>query len=91
MDLFVAGLPFDMDKEELQDIFEDFGAVVSTKVITDIETGKSRGFGFVSMPNIEEAEKAIKDINGSSIEGRTLTVKLAEDKRRVTKKHLPEK
>jgi len=50
MDLFVAGLPFDMEKEELQAIFEDFGTVTSAKVIVDRETRKSRGFDFVSMP-----------------------------------------
>ena len=81
MDLFVAGLPFDMEKEELQAIFEDFGTVTSAKVIVDRETRKSRGFGFVSMPDKEQAAKAIKDINGSSIDGRPLTVKVAENKK----------
>jgi RNA recognition motif-containing protein len=81
MNLFVAGLPFDMEKEELQEMFEEFGAVTSATVIVDRETGKSRGFGFVTMPDNEEAERAIKDIDGSSIDGRPLTVKVAEDKK----------
>lgn len=80
MDLFVAGLPFDISKEELQEMFEEFGTVVSAKIINDLQTGKSRGFGLISMPDAQQAEQAIKDINGSSIEGRTLTVKLAENK-----------
>jgi cold-inducible RNA-binding protein len=81
MELFVAGLPFDMDQEELQEIFQDFGTVTATKIIIDRETNKSRGFGFVTMPVAAEAEKAIKEVDGSSIEGRRLTVKVAEAKK----------
>lgn len=81
MDLFVAGLPFNMEKEELQEMFEEFGTVTSARVIVDRETGKSRGFGFVTMFDTVQAEKAIKDINGSSIDGRALTVKVAERKK----------
>jgi RNA recognition motif-containing protein len=83
MDLFVAGLPYDMEKEELQEMFEEFGTVKSARVIVDRETGKSRGFGFVSMSDSDQAEKAIKDVHGSSIEGRTLTVKVAEERKAV--------
>ena len=80
MKLFVAGLPFDVDDQELQEMFEVYGTVGSAKVITDRETGKSRGFGFVEFPNDSEAQAAIKALNGGSLEGRELTVKLAEDK-----------
>jgi RNA recognition motif-containing protein len=83
MDLFVAGLPYDMEKEELQEMFEEFGTVTSARVIIDRETGKSRGFGFVSMSDSDQAEKAIKDIHGSSIDGRTLTVKVAEERKGI--------
>jgi cold-inducible RNA-binding protein len=82
MKLFVAGLPFDVDDQELQEMFEAYGTVSSAKVITDRETRKSRGFGFVEFPTDAEAEAAIKALNGGSLEGRELTVKLAEDKPR---------
>jgi cold-inducible RNA-binding protein len=80
MKLFVAGLPFSVDDRELQEMFEVYGTVGSAKVITDRESGRSRGFGFVEFPTDSEAEAAIKTLNGSSLEGRELTVKLAEDK-----------
>jgi RNA recognition motif-containing protein len=80
MKLFVAGLPFDVDDQELREMFEAYGTVDSAKVITDRETGKSRGFGFVEFPTDAEAEAAIKALNGGSLEGRELTVKVAEDR-----------
>lgn len=61
-------------------MFEAYGTVDSAKVITDRETGKSRGFGFVEFPTDAEAEAAIKALNGGSLEGRELTVKVAEDR-----------
>lgn len=82
MKLFVAGFPYDVDDQELQEMFEAYGTVASAKVIMDRETGKSRGFGFVEFPNDGEAEAAIKALNGGSLEGRELTVKVAEDKPR---------
>ena len=81
MNLFVAGLPYDVDNQELQQIFEEYGTVSSAKVILDKETRKSRGFGFVEMPNDEEAQKAISALNEASLEGRKLTVKVAEEKK----------
>jgi cold-inducible RNA-binding protein len=80
MKLFVAGLPFDLDDEELKEIFEAYGTVTSAKVILDRETRKSRGFGFVDFVSEAGAEKAIKALNGGSLEGNQLTVKLARDK-----------
>jgi len=80
MKLFVAGLPFDLDDQELKEMFEAYGTVASAKVISDRETGKSRGFGFVEFPTDADAEAAIKALNGGSLEGRELVVKLAEDK-----------
>ena len=59
MKLFVAGLPYDMDDAELEEFFDKFGKVLSAKVSIDRETGKSRGFGFVEMPNDDEANEAI--------------------------------
>ena len=80
MKLFVAGFPFDVDDEELKEMFEAYGAVTSAKVIHDRETGKSRGFGFVEFSDKAHAEAAIKALDGGSLEGRQLTVKQAEDK-----------
>lgn len=80
MKLFVAGLPYDVDDQELQEMFETYGTVGSAKVILDRETRKSRGFGFVEFANDEEAKEAIKALDGGTLEGRQLTVKLAEDK-----------
>jgi len=82
MNLFVAGLPFDMDDQELQEMFEEFGNVSSAKVILDRETHKSRGFGFVDMPDNTAAEKAMKELSISEIGGKRLTVKVAEEKKK---------
>lgn len=79
MKLFVAGLPFDMDDQELNNIFAEYGEVTSAKIITDRETRKSRGFGFVELAD-EPAQAAMKALNGASLEGRTITVKEAEDR-----------
>ena len=80
MKIFVAGLPFAVSDSELQELFEPYGTVGSAKVILDRETHKSRGFGFVEFSSNEEAEKAIKALDGTSLEGRTLTVKLLKIK-----------
>ncbi len=83
MKLFVAGLPFDVDDRELHEIFSDQGTVASAKVITDRDTGKSRGFGFVEFADEAQAQAAIKAFDGASLSGKTLTVKVAEDKPRT--------
>ena len=64
MKIFVAGLPYDMDDAELEEFFEKFGKVASVKVAMDRDTGKSKGFGFVDMPNAEEAKEAIDGLDG---------------------------
>jgi RNA recognition motif-containing protein len=80
MKIFVAGLPYDLDDAELEEIFEKFGKVVSAKVAMDRETGKSKGFGFVEMPNEVEAKEAIEGLNDISLGKKPLIVKQAEDK-----------
>ena len=80
MKIFVAGLPYDLDDDELTEIFEKFGLIVSAKVAIDKETGKSRGFGFVEMQNDEEAKDAIENLNGISLGKKPLIVKQAEDR-----------
>jgi len=78
MNIFVAKLNFSTDDSELRQAFEAFGAVDSAKVIFDRETGRSRGFGFVEMPNDDEALAAIDQLNESELAGRTIVVKKAE-------------
>jgi RNA recognition motif-containing protein len=72
--LFVGGLPFSTTDGQLEEIFSVHGTVESSRVISDKLTGRSRGFGFVEMASSEEAQKAITALNGSQLEGRTLTV-----------------
>lgn len=67
-----------MVESELQALFENYGTVDSAKIITDRESGRSRGFGFVEMPNDEEAEKAIEELNQSEFKGRDLNVSQAK-------------
>jgi len=78
MNIFVAKLNFDTRESDLQHAFEAFGAVDSVKIIMDKFTGKSKGFGFVEMPNDDEAQAAINDLNDQEFDGRTIVVKKAE-------------
>ncbi|RTK98791.1 MAG: RNA-binding protein [Proteobacteria bacterium] len=78
--LFVAGLDFSINDSALNQLFAQFGTVASAKVITDKFSGKSRGFGFVEMATVEEAQECIKQLNDSIHMNRTLAVKNKEDK-----------
>ena len=78
MNIFAAKLSFDPQSDDLREAFEAFGEVTSANVITDKFTGKSKGFGFVEMPNDDEARKAIAEMNDSELDGRTIVVKKAE-------------
>ena len=80
MKIFIAGLPFEVEEPELRAVFGDFGFVKSLRIIKDRETGRSRGFGFVEMPNEEEAKEAIQNMNGGDYNGSRITVKEAEDR-----------
>jgi RNA recognition motif-containing protein len=80
MKIFVAGLPYDLDDAELEEIFEKFGKVASAKVAMDRETGKSKGFAFVDMPNDAEAKDAIENLNDISLGKKPLVVKQAEER-----------
>lgn len=80
MKIFVAGLPYDLDDAELEEIFEKFGTVTSAKVAMDKETGKSKGFAFVEMPNSIEAKDAIESMNDISLGKKPLVVKEAEER-----------
>jgi cold-inducible RNA-binding protein len=81
MKLFVGNLPWNVTDPDLEEMFAQFGAVDSANVITDRDTGRSRGFGFVEMGD-ESARNAITDLNESEIEGRKLTVNEARDRKR---------
>jgi cold-inducible RNA-binding protein len=72
--LFVGGLPFSMTDDDLADAFGAHGTVASAKVITDRDTGRSKGFGFVEFENEEEGKAAEKAMNGSDLGGRSITV-----------------
>ena len=74
MNIYVGSLNFKMQETELKELFEEFGEVTSAKIIFDKYTGKSKGFGFVEMPNESEAKKAIEDLNGAEVSGRTIIV-----------------
>ncbi len=79
---FVGGLSWDTTDASLSQAFQAYGTVVEATVITDRETGRSRGFGFVTMDSDDAARKAIDALNGTQIDGRTVKVDIAEDKPR---------
>lgn len=74
MNIFVGSLPFRLAEAELRELFEAYGEVSSARIITDKFSGKSRGFGFVEMPDDAEAQKAIDELNNSQVGGRTIVV-----------------
>ena len=78
--LFVGGLSWGTTDDGLHGAFSQFGEIVEAKVITDRETGRSRGFGFVTFANDEGATKAIAEMDGTELDGRTIKVNEAEDK-----------
>lgn len=80
MKLFVAGLPYDLYDDELMEIFEKFGPVVSAKVTLDRETGKSRGFGFVEMQNEQDGKDAIEQLEEIYLGKKLLVVKPADER-----------
>jgi cold-inducible RNA-binding protein len=76
--LFIGSLPFSTDSSALEALFSQKGQVVSAKVITDRDSGRSKGFGFVEMGSPEEAQDAIEAFNGYSLDGRQLSVSIAK-------------
>ena len=78
--LYVGNLPYSVADSDLQRLFEAHGSVVSAQVIMDRDTGRSKGFGFVEMGNDSEAQAAIAALNGSEVDGRSLTVNEARPK-----------
>jgi RNA recognition motif-containing protein len=80
--LFVGGLSFNTTEESLRQAFSSFGTLVETKIITDRDSGRSRGFGFVSFDNDDDAEQALQKVNGTELDGRTIRVDQATDRER---------
>ena len=80
MNMYVSNLSFHTTDDSLKSLFEKFGAVSSAKVITDRETGRSRGFGFVEMKEDKEAKEAIAGLNNKEVEGRAMSVSVAKEK-----------
>jgi cold-inducible RNA-binding protein len=78
--IFVGNLSFQTGEEELRRLFEPYGQVDRVSILTDRDTGRSRGFGFVEMANSEEGDKAIAALNGSQVGGRTINVNEARPK-----------
>ncbi len=86
MNIFVGSLPFALEESSLKEVFETYGEVSSVKIIIDKFSGRSKGFGFVEMPDDAMAQKAIDELNGSSVEGRSIVVNKSEDKRDDSRK-----
>jgi RNA recognition motif-containing protein len=80
MNIYVANLNYRVSSEDLEGVFAEYGAVSSAKVITDKISGRSRGFGFVEMPNEAEANKAIEELNGAEYDGKEIAVSIAKPK-----------
>ena len=80
MRLYVGSLPYQTTEQDLINLFEQIGQVTQASVITDRETGRSKGFGFVEMTNNEEAQSAIQQLNGTSLGNRTITVNEARER-----------
>jgi len=79
MNMYVSNLGFQVTNEELKSLFAKFGEVTSAKVVMDRETGRSRGFGFVEMPD-KAAEAAMRDLQGSQVDGRSISISEARPK-----------
>ncbi|MBD0280522.1 MAG: RNA-binding protein [Bacteroidota bacterium] len=80
MNIYISNLSFNVEDEDLKEFFTEYGEVTSAKVITDKFTGKSRGFGFVEMPDTAAAQKAIAELNNASVDNRNIRVMEAKPK-----------
>ena len=81
MNIYVGNLPFRSTTDDLERMFGEYGSVDSAAIITDRDTGRSRGFGFVEMSSDDEAQRAIDELNGFEMDGRPLTVNQARPRR----------
>ncbi len=84
MNIFVANLNYRLTSDDLRELFDNYGTVDSAKIVTDRDSGRSKGFGFVEMSDDAEARQAITDLNGAEFDGRPIVVKEAEDRPKRT-------
>ncbi|QCX54290.1 RNA-binding protein [Elizabethkingia sp. JS20170427COW] len=80
MNIFISNINYAASSSDLENFFSAFGTISSAKIITDRETGRSRGFGFIEMPNEEEAKSAIETLNGALFQGKNLNVSEARER-----------
>lgn len=80
MNIYVGNLHYEINEDQLREIFEEYGEVSSAKIINDRETGRSKGFGFVEMANEDEANKAIGELNDAELKGRNMRVNQARER-----------
>jgi len=81
MNIYIANINFRAKEDQLKDLFSQFGEVSSVKIVTDRETGRSRGFGFIEMPNDAEGKAAIAQLNGTNFQDRSIVVNEARPPR----------
>jgi RNA recognition motif-containing protein len=81
MNIYVGNLDYEVNENDLSGIFEEYGAVSSSKIIMDKDSGRSKGFGFVTMENGDEAKKAITELNGATFENRDIVVNEAKPRK----------
>ncbi len=80
MNIYVGNLHYEVNEDDLKALFMEYGEVTSAKIIMDKYSGKSKGFGFVEMPNKEEGQKAIEELSGAEFKGRNMKVNMAQEK-----------
>ena len=80
MNIYIGNLNYKVRENDLKEVMEDYGTVSSLKIVKDRDTGKSKGFAFVEMPDDSEAQRAIEELNGAEYDGRTMVVKEARPK-----------
>jgi len=81
MNIYVGNLPYSVSEDDLRTMFGEFGEVSSANIITDRDTGQSKGFGFVEMPSQQEGEEAVSNLNDSSVQGRNVKVSEARPRK----------
>lgn len=86
MDIYVGQLPYNVDEGELKEIFSNYGEIASINLVTDHYSGRSKGFGFIDMPNNSEADIAIKALNKSMLKGREIKVNQVQKQKRGNKR-----
>jgi len=87
MNIFVAGLNYKISEDELGDLFAEYGEITSVKLVTERETGRSKGYGFVEMTDEEAGKKAIEALNGVEIDGRAIAVSVARPREEAPRRN----